>query len=146
MLQKLSYSSPFPHSPSHTCQCNGIHNIYLLEPLSLVVLVLEAQDQQHKFFGYESFFRESLRAPFTCKSSHKMTFSKFDSFACAFQGTIFEILLNISKRFNDFDLSFAQKVVGSAIRTINLRELTCQYLSHIRPGAKQKRQAWHQFL
>ena len=42
---------------------------------------------------------KALELQLTCASHHKMTFSKFKSFACAFQGTIFDILLNSSKTF-----------------------------------------------
>ena len=35
-----------------------------------------------------------------CESYHEMSFSKFDSLACAFQGTVVDILLTIFKSFN----------------------------------------------
>ena len=42
---------------------------------------------------------KALELQLTCKSLHKVTFSKFESFACAFQRTIFDILLNSLKSF-----------------------------------------------
>ena len=41
----------------------------------------------------------ALKLQLTSESCYKQTFSKFESIACTFQGTIFDILLNILKRF-----------------------------------------------
>ena len=45
---------------------------------------------------------KALELQLTCETCHMMIFSKFGSFACAFQGTIFDILLNILKSFTRF--------------------------------------------
>ena len=39
--------------------------------------------------------KKASKLQLTRESHHKMTVSKFDSFACSFQGTAFDILLNI---------------------------------------------------
>ena len=36
---------------------------------------------------------KALQLQLTCESQHKTTLSKFESFACIFQGTIFNILV-----------------------------------------------------
>ena len=54
---------------------------------------------------------KALDLHLACKSRHKMTFFKFESFACTFQGTMFDILLNSSKVSLHHDPLFCWKVV-----------------------------------
>ena len=56
--------------------------------------MLEAKDYSNtSFLAIKVSSEKALEYQLTCESFHKTTFLKFDSFACAFQGAIFDILL-----------------------------------------------------
>ena len=69
---------------------------------------------------------KALELQLTCESCHKMTFSKFDSFTCAFQGTIFDNYNN--KHFETFCLIMTYCLSGKWWGKLYIAHLWISYV------------------